>query len=548
MAASGQDRFDVIIIGAGLSGMYQLHLLRKLGFSVRVVDAAGDLGGVWYWNRYPGCRVDSESYTYGYSFSDEILDGWEWSELYSSQPENLRYLRRAAELLDVRKDMQFNARVTGMTFDEASAQWTLEFADGSRMRATFVIAATGPLSAPQYPAVEGRGSFQGEAYHTAAWPRDEAGTGGAPVCFDGKRIGVVGTGGSGVQMIQEIAKSTAELYVFQRTPNWCMPLGNHVLSDEEKRDIRAKQKRIFEDCLKTFSGFNYGFLDKSVFDAGEAEREALFEKLYHEHGFGLWLGNYNDILFDPRANAIVSDFVARKIRQRVKDPAVAEKLIPKNHGFGTRRVPLETRYYEAYNQPNVHLVDIKEDPLERINAAGIKTAARQYDLDMIVYATGFDAVRGALDRIDIRGRDGRALKDKWTDGPVTYLGLQYSGFPNLLAVVGPQSGATFCNIPRCAEPQIRWVADLLGHMKQRGLRYVEATAEAEAEWTHHVNEMVSQTLFATATDSWFFGGGGNVAGRTPSTKTFLAYTGGNPAYRARCDEVAAKGYAGFTLK
>jgi len=404
------------------------------------------------------------------------------------------------------------------------------------------------LSAPQMPAVEGVGSFGGEAYHTATWPRNDGGYDGAPVSFAGKRVGVIGTGSSGVQVIQEIAKTAADLSVFQRTPNWCMPLGNKILSETEKRDIKERQKRIFEDCLKTFSGFDYGWVNQSALEVTAEEREAFFEKTYYASGFGLWLGNYRDVLFDPRANALLSDFVARKVRQRVKDPAIAEKLIPKNHGFGTRRIPLETRYYEVYNQPNVHLVDIKEDPIERITPTGIKTASRQHDLDMIVYATGFDAVRGSLDRIDIRGLGGAALKDKWKNGPLTYLGLQYGGFPNLLALVGPQSGATLCNIPRCAEPQIRWVADLLGYMKQRGLRYVEATAVAEAEWTAHVNELVEQTLFATATDSWFFGGGGNVPGRKPSTATFLAYTGGNPAYRARCDEVAANGYTGFVLK
>ncbi|MBK8961414.1 MAG: NAD(P)/FAD-dependent oxidoreductase [Proteobacteria bacterium] len=546
MASTQAQRYDVIIIGAGLSGMYQLHLLRQLGLSVRVVDAASDVGGVWYWNRYPGCRVDSESFTYGYSFSDDIVDGWDWSEMYASQPENHRYLRYCADKLDVRKDITFNARVTRMTFDEDAHAWTLDFADGSALSATFVIAATGPLSAPQWPGVEGVGSFAGETYHTATWPRDETTSDPAPVRFDGKRIGIIGTGASGVQTIQELAKSTAEVYVFQRTPNWCMPLGNKPLTPAEQKDIHARQKEIFAACMKTFSGFDYGFLDQSALAATAAEREALFEKLYWGAGFGLWLGNYSDVLTDPHANALVSDFVARKVRERVKDPLTAEKLIPKDHGFGTRRVPLETRYYEAYNQPNIHLVDVKEDPIKRINSAGVETGTRQYDLDMLIYATGFDAVRGALDRIEIRGRGGRTLKEKWKDGPVTYLGLQYAGFPNLLALVGPQSGATFCNIPRCVEPQIRWVTDLLQHMKSRGLDYVEATPEAETEWTDHVADMVSQTLFATAQRGWFFGG--NTPGRQTSARTFLAYTGGSPAYRERCDEVAKAGYRGFVLR
>ncbi|MBI5616629.1 MAG: NAD(P)/FAD-dependent oxidoreductase [Gammaproteobacteria bacterium] len=543
---SQQDRYDVIIIGAGLSGMYQLKLLRELGLSVHAVDAAGDVGGVWYWNRYPGARVDSESFTYGYSFSDDIVAGWDWNEMYAGQPENHRYLRFCAEQMDVRKDITFNARVTRMTFDEAASDWTLEFADGSRRCARFVVAATGPLSAPQWPAIEGLGTFEGEAYHTAVWPRDANGSDPAPVKFDGKRIAVIGTGASGVQTIQELAKSTAEIYVFQRTPNWCMPLGNKRLTDEDKRDIKARQKKIFADCMTTFSGFDYGFVDGKATEADPEEREAFFEKLYWQAGFGLWLGNYSDILFDQRANELVSDFVARKVRQRVKDPAIAEKLIPKDHGFGTRRVPLETNYYEAYNQPNVHLIDAKADPIQQINSAGLRTASRQYDLDMIIYATGFDAVRGALDRIDIRGRGGRSLKDKWQEGPVTYLGLQYAGFPNLLALVGPQSGATFCNIPRCAEPQIRWVTDLLKHMKEHGLKSVEATEQAETEWTDHVAELVSHMLFATAKNGWFFGG--NTPGRKVSARTFVAYTGGNPAYRERCNAVAANGYTGFILK
>ncbi|MGE0487490.1 MAG: flavin-containing monooxygenase [Gammaproteobacteria bacterium] len=544
-SARTQDRFDAIIIGAGIAGMYQLYRLREIGLSVRVLEAGSGVGGTWYWNRYPGCRFDSESYSYGYSFSEEVLREWEWSEHFAPQPETLRYLNFVADKFDFRRDIDFNTRVVRARFDEATNEWEVGTEAGLTLRCRFLISATGPLSAPQMPAIEGVADFKGEAYHTAMWPRDPAGFGGRrDITFAGKRVGVIGTGATAVQLIQEIAKDVGELYVFQRTPNWCAPLLNGPITAQQQREIKANYPAIFRRCRETFGAFLHGMDERSALSVTAAEREAFFEKLYAEPGFGIWLGNFGDIMSDQRANDLISDFIASKIRQRVKDPKVAEKLIPRNHGFGIRRVPMETNYYEVYNQPNVTLVDLREEPIERITAGGIETSARRYDLDMIVYATGFDAVMGALNRIDITGVGGQKLKDKWAHGPRTYLGMQTAGFPNFFTLVGPHNGATFCNIPRCIEQNVEWVAEFLRHLHARGIARVEATPEAEAEWTQHVDDTAARTLFPTA-DSWFMGINENIPGR--QTRTFMLYAGGMPRYRARCDEVAAQDYAGFRL-
>ncbi|MGR8918812.1 MAG: flavin-containing monooxygenase, partial [Gammaproteobacteria bacterium] len=408
----------------------------------------------------------------------------------------------------------------------------------------FLISATGPLSAPQMPAIAGIDDFEGESYHTATWPRDLDGYGSPVNDFTGKRVGVIGTGATGVQVIQEVSKTAEQLYVFQRTPNWCAPLLNSKVDDATAKKMKASYPEIFAKCRQTFGSFLHDFDPRSALEVSEEERNALFEKLYNEPGFGIWLGTFRDVLTDPKANAYLSEFIAEKIRQRVDDPAVAEKLIPTDHGFGTRRVPLETNYYEVYNQDNVELVDVRESPIERITKTGIKTADGDYELDMIIYATGFDAVTGALHRIDITGVGGQKLKSKWRDGPRTYLGMQIAGFPNLFTLVGPHNGAAFCNIPRCIEQNVDWMFDLLKHAQDNDVHRVEAEVAAEDDWTEHVNETAAATLFPTAR-SWIMGVNENVPDKVTG---FVAYAGGFPHYRAKCEEVAAHDYEGFTMR
>ncbi len=530
-------KYDVIIIGAGISGMYQLHRLRQLGLSVRVFEAGTGVGGTWYWNRYPGARFDSESYSYGYSFSPEILDEWEWSEHFSAQPETLRYCEFVADKLDLRPDIQFESRVRAATYDEGENAWEIALEDGARARARFLVTAVGPLSVPTMPAIEGLESFRGEAFHTGLWPHEA-------VEFRNKRVAIIGTGATGVQVIQEIAKTVGHLTVFQRSPEFCAPLGNRPIDAETQARIKASYDEIFKLCRESHGCFMHKADRRKALEVTAAEREAFYEKLYGEPGFGIWMGNFRDILVDPEANRTITEFMHRKIRERVADRQVAEKLIPRDHGFGTRRVPLETDYYEVYNQANVHLVDINEAPIERITQRGIRTAKGDHDVDMIIYATGFDAITGAFDRIDIRGRDGQCLRQKWADGPRTYLGLQTAGFPNMLTLVGPHNAATFCNIPRCIEQNVDWVTELIDYMARNDYSRVEASLEAEDEWTAHVLELGERMLF-TKVDSWFMGINSNLAHK--NKRTFLLYSGGAPAYRERCEEAARNGYEGFLL-
>ena len=532
------EQYDAIVIGAGIAGMYQLIKLRELGCSVRVFETGDGVGGTWYWNRYPGARFDSESYSYGYSFSEELLQEWEWSEHFSPQSETLRYLNHVADKFDLRRDIRFNTRVTAAHYSEADSCWTVTTDTGTQARARFLITAVGPLSAATLPAIEGIDSFKGESCHTANWPHHE-------VDFTGKRVAVIGTGATGVQVIQEVAKSAKQLTVFQRRPNWCTPLNNRPITPEEQRQIKASYPQIFQQCRETNGCFLHKSDPRSALEVSPEEREAFFEHLYQQPGFAIWIGNFMDILMTPEANKTISDFIAKKIRQRVKDPKTAEKLIPTDHGFGTRRVPQETHYYEVYNQPNVELVSLIETPIERITPQGIKTSDREREFDIIIYATGFDAITGALDRIDIRGVGGLKLKDKWRDGPRTYLGLQSVGFPNLFTLVGPHNTATLCNIPRCIEQNVEWVSGVIGHLRSHQLQSVVPSEEAERSWTQHVNEIAEYTLF-TKVNSWFTGVNTNVPGK--DKPRIVVYVGGAPAYRERCDQESANGYPGFVLQ
>jgi cation diffusion facilitator CzcD-associated flavoprotein CzcO len=526
---------DAIIIGAGMSGLYQLHRLRGLGLRAVVFEAGSGVGGTWYWNRYPGARFDSESYSYGYSFSPELLQEWEWSEHFAPQPETLRYLDHVADRFDLRRDIRFGSRVAAAHWRNATRNWEVVLEDGSRHAARVLITAVGPLSAPTLPRIEGLESFKGEAFHTYRWPH-------RPVSFEGKRVAVIGTGATGVQTIQEVAKTAARLTVFQRTPNWCAPLHNRPITAEEQRAIKAGYPEMFARCRETFACFLHTPDPRGAFEVTPEEREAFFEELYASPGFGIWQGNFRDVLTDRGSNAAISDFVARKIRQRVKDPAVAEKLIPDNHGFGTRRVPMETRYYEVYNQPNVELVDLRGTPIVRITPDGIETSDAARAFDMIVYATGFDAITGSFDRIDIRGADGRSLKTAWAGGPRTFLGIQVEGFPNLFMLMGPHTALG--NIPRSIEHNVDWVTGVVGHMRERGLTIADVRPEAVAAWTDHV-KAIGEGLLSNEVDSWFTGVNRNVDGK--QTRTVARYSGSAPAYRALCDDVAAKGYRELSL-
>jgi cation diffusion facilitator CzcD-associated flavoprotein CzcO len=522
--------YDAIIIGAGMSGLYQLYRLREQGLRVRVLEAGTEVGGTWYWNRYPGARFDSESYSYGYSFSKELLEEWDWSEHFAGQPETLRYLRYVADKFDLRRDIQFRSRVTAAIYQEDTQSWTITLEDGASFRARFLITAIGPLSTPTLPRIEGRDSFKGQSFHTARWPNE-------PVDFAGKRVAVIGTGATGVQTIQTIAGSVGHLTVFQRTPNWCAPLHNGRIDAETQQKIRDGYPEMFARCQETFACFLHTPDPRGAFEVSDEEREAFYEKLYGERGFGIWQGNFRDILIDRKANATISDFVARKIRARVKDPKVAEKLIPKNHGFGTRRLPLETFYYEVYNRDNVELVDITSTPIERITPKGIKTSENEYEFDIIIFATGFDAITGSFDKIDFRGADGARLKDKWKHGPETYLGIMVDGFPNMMMLMGPHTALG--NIPRSIEYSVDWVTGLIRFARERNLTRLEATSAGVASWTDHVKAL-GVGLLSNEVNSWMTGINSNVEGK--QTRIVARYSGSAPAYRARCDEVAAKGY------
>ena len=527
--------YDVIVIGAGMSGLYQLYRLRELGMRVMVLEAGTGVGGTWYWNRYPGARFDSESYSYSYSFSKELLEEWDWDEHFALQPETERYLNHVADKFDLRRDIRFRSRVSAAHYQDTTRTWDVTLEDGGHFRSRFLVTAIGPLSAPTMPRVEGVDTFKGASFHTARWPHE-------PLSFEGKRVAVVGTGATGVQTIQEVAKTAGHLTVFQRTPNWCAPLHNSKIDAETMAKIKAGYPEMFKRCQETFACFLHTQDPRGTFEVTPEEREAFFEKLYASPGFGIWQGNFRDILTDPKANDEISAFVARKIRQRVKDQNVAEKLIPSNHGFGTRRVPLETKYYEVYNQPNVRLVDIKETPIERITPTGIKTSDTEYDFDIIIYATGFDAITGSFDRIDIRGVGGLRLKDKWKTGPRTFLGVLVEDFPNMMMLMGPHTALG--NIPRSIEYSVEWVTDLVRYARDHDLTRVEATEAGVTSWTDHVKSL-GVGLLSNEVNSWMTGINSNVEGK--QTRIIARYSGSAPAYRARCDEVAAKGYRELAL-
>ena len=538
-SANAQRHYEVIVIGAGVCGIYQIKRLIDLGISATVLEGEPGLGGTWYKNRYPGARFDSESYSYIYSFSKELLEEWHWKEHFSGQPETLRYLEYVAGKFDLKRHMQFNCKVESAKFDEDEDVWRLAVNDGRTLTCRFVIMALGLLSTPTLPRIEGRDDFKGRAFHTFHWPHE-------PVDLEDKAVAIIGTGATAIQVIGEIADKVGSLTVYQRRPNWCAPLNNSTISPAEMAQIRSRYDEIFAACEESPGGFLHVPDRRGFWEVSREERFALWDRLYEEPGFGIWLANFRETFTDEAANAELSEYIADRIRQRVKDPVTAEKLIPKDHGFGIQRVPLETNYLEAYNRDNVDLIDISEDPITCITEQGIRTRTGERAFDIIIYATGFDAMTGTFDQIDIHGTGGKTLRERWRDGPSTFLGIMVNGFPNMLMPTGPQSGSGSFNFPRGIEVGVNWCTDLISFTRSHGYSRIEATAEAEREWVEHVIEMYSTMLLRKA-KSWFTGYNSNVEGHEEGTVRYMVYNGGLPKFRKIIDAKAAEGYPGIRM-
>lgn len=534
------NAYDIVVLGAGVSGLYQLKRALELEARVIALEADEDLGGTWYRNRYPGARFDSESYTYGYSFSRELLEAWSWKERFSPQPENLRYLNFVADTFDLRRHIRFNARVEAMRWDEDAARWTLRLQSGEEITTRFVVTCIGVLAQPTLPKFEGMDDFRGESFHTYWWPKEG-------VQLEGRRVGVIGAGATAIQVISDIAGKVGALTVFQRRPNWSTPLHNSPISDDEMARIRARYDEIFARCAESPGGFEHIPDRRGFWTLSKEEREAFWEELYARPGFALLNSNFVEIFMDEAANREISDFVANKIRQRVKDPETAEKLIPKDHGFGMQRLPLETNYFEAFNRDNVRLVSLAETPIRRVTETGIETTEEHFDLDLIVYATGFDAITGGFDQIDIQGANGVRLRDKWREGPSTYLGMMTHGFPNLLMVAGPQSVSGSTNFPRAIENGVDWVTGLLAHALRTGAQRLEARADAEQGWGETVRRAQHRMLLQNSR-GWFTGYNSNVAGHEAGKPRYVAYWGGGPKYTAHLKAAAEAGFSGIEMR
>ncbi|OJJ81313.1 flavin-containing monooxygenase [Aspergillus glaucus CBS 516.65] len=527
--------YDVLIIGAGLSGIYSLYRMRQLGLRTKVLEAGGGVGGTWYWNRYPGARFDSESYSYNFSFSQEVLDEWNWSEHFASQPETLRYCEFVCDKFDLRRDMQFDTRITAAHFQDTTKSWLLRDEQGRQYTSRFLVTCIGILNNYTMPNIPGVATYKGKAIHTARWPQEQAD-------FENKRVAIIGTGATAIQAIQEIVKTVGHLTVFQRTPNWSLPLRNAPLSPEEMNEIRTRYPEIFRKCSESWSCFMHMSDKRSALDVSPEEREAFWEDLYRQRGFAKWLSNFGDINTNKESNALFSEFVANKIRQRVKDPVTAETLIPKCHGFGTKRVPLESGYFEAYNRPNVRLVDVKSNPIECVTETGIRTRDESFDFDMIIYATGFDAVTGSFTAIDFQGVDGVKLKDRWSEGPRTFLGLFVKSFPNMMMVMGPHQ--MFGNIPRSIEYAASWVARFIEFCRNRGITFAETTLQGVLDWTEHVHTC-AVGLLANDVDSWMTGVNKNLAHK--QERIIARYQGPAPGYRKCAEDVVMRHYEDLVL-
>jgi cation diffusion facilitator CzcD-associated flavoprotein CzcO len=542
MAAAGftevpeaPTQHDLVIIGAGFSGLYMLHRARDvLGLDAVVFEAGAGVGGTWYWNRYPGARCDSESYYYSYSFSEELEQEWEWTSKYPAQPEILRYLEHVADRFDLRPDIRFGSRVESAVLDEETLRWTVRTDRGEEVSCQFLVSAVGCLSAANVPDIPGLDQFGGEWYHTGRWPHEG-------VDFAGKRVGLIGTGSTGIQAAPVIAAEAAHLTVFQRTPNYTVPARNAPLAPDRAAEIKATYSAIREHARNSYGGFPFDPSGRSALEVTAEERQATYEALWQEGGFRFLFGSFYDLLVNEEANETAAEFIRDKIREVVADPQVAEILAPRDHPYGSKRPPIDTNYFETFNRPNVTLVDLRATPIEEITPEGLRTTATEHQLDVIVFATGFDAMTGALLKMDIRGRDGRSLRDKWAAGPRTYLGLQVAGFPNLFTITGPGSPSVLSNMPVSIEQHVEWIADCIAHLRSAGATGIEATPEAEEAWVEHVAEIAGLTLFSKAS-SWYLGA--NIPGKT---RVFMPYVGGVATYRQRCDAVAAHGYEGFAI-
>ncbi len=528
--------FDVVIVGAGVAGLYAIHRLRGLGFRARAYEAGDGVGGTWFWNRYPGCRCDVESMEYSYSFDDPLQQEWKWPERYGTQPEILKYVEHVAERFDLMRDVQLETRIVSAVFDEGTGLWTLETDAGERVSAPFCIMATGNLSTPRKPAFPGLDSFRGATYHTGLWPREG-------VDFTGLRVGIIGTGSSGVQSIPHIAAQAKALAVFQRTANFSLPARNAPLDPEKEARHKAEYPERRRAAYDTPFGIaGYPAPAKKALEASAAERRRQYEEKWREGGSISYLFSYTDLLTDADANETASEFVREKIRATVNDPATAELLCPNDHPIGTKRLILDTNYYETYNLPHVSLVDVRSDPIARIAPDGIELeSGAAHELDAIVFATGFDAMTGAMREIDIRVAGGMTLAEQWEGGPRTYLGLMVAGLPNLFTITGPQSPGVKSQMILSIEMHANWIADCLEHMRARGLARIEATEEAQEAWVVHTREVADATLYPRA-NSWYMGA--NIPGKP---RVFMPYVGGVQAYKARCEEAVANGYAGFVL-
>jgi cation diffusion facilitator CzcD-associated flavoprotein CzcO len=522
----------VLVVGGGITGIYQLYLAREAGFSVQLLEAGHGVGGTWYWNRYPGARFDSESYTYAYLFSRELFEDWEWREHFAEQPETERYLNHVVDRFDLRRHMRFGARVTSAEYDEPAALWTVTDDTGTVVRAHHFVAATGVLSIPYFPDVPGREAFGGESYHTGLWPD-------APVDFTGKRVAVVGTGSSGVQIIPVIAETAASVTVLQRSPNWCTPLNNAPITPDEQAQLRKDFESIRVTLNTSPSGFLHVPHDRAAFDDTEEERTAFFESMWRSRGFSKLTSNYSDVMFDGEANAAWCAFLAEKIRGIVEDPATADMLIPKDHRFGEKRPPFVTAYFEVYNKPHVELVDLRATPMVRVTTEGIATADTHREFDIIVWATGFDFGTGALARMGIRGRGGRALMDHWADGPKTFLGIQTAGFPNFFFPGGPHAAAG--NNPRYNGDQVEFVTEALVQVREKGCEAIEVSEAAEEKWTAMVDRWATKAP-AFGESSYYFGT--NIPGKP---RKYLLNSAGRPKLLADIAKVKETDYEAFNF-
>ena len=536
MSESGNSPqvFDAIVIGAGFSGLAMLYRLRELGLSVRVFEAGSDVGGTWYWNRYPGARCDVESMEYSYQFSESLQQEWDWSERHAAQPEILAYINHVVERFDLRPDIAFDTKVISARFDEEAIRWQIETEQGERVSARFFIVAAGCLSNANVPQFPGQALFEDAIYHTGKWPHEG-------VDFSGQRVGVIGTGSSGIQAIPLIAEQAKKLFVFQRTANYSIPAGNAPLDPAFCQDIKANYPRFRELNSLRPGGFGSRnpVASQATLEASAQEREEDFEYRWTRGGFG-FLSGFTDLWSNPEANAIAAEFVRDKIRTIVHDPEVAELLCPKQV-IGCKRICLDTGYYGTFNRSNTRLVDVKTAPITALSRTGLVCADESFEVDSIVFATGFDAMTGAILKIDIQGAGGVSIREAWRAGPATYLGLGIAGFPNLFAIAGPGSPSVLSNMLVSIEQHVNWIGECIGHMREQGLVRIEASAEAQEDWVSHANEVAAETLY-TSCNSWYLGA--NISGKP---RIFMPYAGGVPGYGQKCEAVAVNGYEGFAL-